>query len=442
MGTDTEARGSFRRVLALRGEDWLALGMLAVLFMFALAGAFDHMHGWTIDSINEALRENAEARGVTPVPVTPDWFGWSNAVTSEIMPTYALLTVRKRQRQGRSITGPAVLFVGSSVLSLLAQLSATGVRVPYDAQLLVCLPAVALMILGAFKFADMSYGRQAAVTAELERERRTELAARKAADAAHLAAELEHREAHQAAELAARREREAAELAARLDRERREHEAHLEHERLRIEGESITRREQIAAAERAEVRAAEERQRQRRSDIERAAAVERARIAAEAEAERVRADAARIEADAARVAADAERAQVDAEARRAAAERVAAARHEARGTGGQGAADPGGSDDAATDARRRRPRHETAALVGDVLATLPAGTERAAAVAEVAAALNVTAKYAREFIPEGWVAGGPAEESGSSSAAGSAPASLPDGTSSAVRLRLVPASSA
>jgi hypothetical protein len=371
----------FRHRLALRGEDWLALGMLALLFVFALAGAFTHMHDWTITAINEALRKSAEARGVSPIPVTPDWFGWSNAVTSEIMPTYALLTVRKRQRQGRSVNGPGVLFVASSALSLLAQLSATGVRLPYDAQLLVCLPAIALMVLGAFKFSDMSYARSAAVEAE----QAAEHARRRAEVAAERAAELERQRAEQAAEQAAELERQAAEREAELAREAAEREAERAERLARIEAEQATERARMEMAERAEVRRTEQERQRRADEAEAARLADAARIEAEARAERERAQAALIKAEA------------DRAAQAAALLKAQTADHgRARHAAPEGAA--------VTQIRQRRTRDETAAHVDAVLSALPHTMTRDEAVKRVAAAIGNTERYAREFVPAGWPA--------------------------------------
>lgn len=387
---------TMRRRFALHGENWLALAMLAVLFVFALAGAFTHMHDWTITAINEALRENALARGVTPVPVTPDWFGWSNAVTSEIMPTYALLTVRKRQRQGRSITGPGWLFGLSSLLSLLAQLSATGVRLPYDAQLLVCLPAIALVVLGTFKLSDMSFAREEAAAAEqaAERERRqAELAAERQRRQAELAAEL-------AAEQAAERERAAAEQAAEAERQRAEREAELAREAAereaeratalaRIEAEQATERLRIEAAERDKVWAAEQERQRRADEAEAARLAEAARIEAEARAERDRAEAERIRAEAEK------QAQAAALLAQQAAGRHAVADH------GRGQAEV---TEIGTGGRVYRPRHESEAIAAATLATLPKDTPRDQAVRNVAAALGTSRRQASKFVPQNWPA--------------------------------------
>lgn len=376
---------TMRRRFALHGENWLALAMLAVLFVFALAGAFTHMHDWTITAINEALRENALARGVTPVPVTPDWFGWSNAVTSEIMPTYALLTVRKRQRQGRSITGPGWLFGLSSLLSLLAQLSATGVRLPYDAQLLVCLPAIALVVLGTFKLSDMSFAREEAAAAEQAAERQR----RQAELAAELAAEQAAERERAAAEQAAEAERQRAEREAELAREAAEREAERATALARIEAEQATERLRIEAAERDKVWAAEQERQRRADEAEAARLAEAARIEAEARAERDRAEAERIRAEAEK------QAQAAALLAQQAAGRHAVADH------GRGQAEV---TEIGTGGRVYRPRHESEAIAAATLATLPKDTPRDQAVRNVAAALGTSRRQASKFVPQNWPA--------------------------------------
>lgn len=372
------------RLLILKGEDWLFLAILAVLFVLGLMGAFTHMHDWTIGSIDAALIEAAKGTGRT-VHETPDWFGWTNAVTSEITPTAALLLIRKRQRQGRSITGPAFFFAASLALSLLAQLSATGIVVPYAAQMLVCLPVVSLTILAVFKFSDMSYAREAAEQEAADAERKAKQARRSAELAAERAAELERRQAEQAAELAAEQRRRDAEQAAELDRQRRQHEADLAERQARIEAEAQTRRLEIEAADRAAERERQDRREAREAELRRAAEVERARVEAEAAAELQRAEAARVEAVA--------------EAQRQAAARLAELQAQR-----QPAQRGGADDDGDTAGSRRMSKAERDELTAATLALLPAGTTRDTAVAAVAEALDVSRRYARSLVPPDWTA--------------------------------------
>jgi len=440
MATDT--RAPRRRPSAVDVVQYLIIGFVAVS---ALAGAFTHMHDWTLREIDAALVDAGIAAH------TPHWFGWANAVISELLPTSAFLSIRQRQRQGRSTTYPTWLFGGAFVVSIMAQLSATGIDVPFAAEFLATLPALAVLALSKLIFADVEHAAAERAAAELAAERAAELARRERAEAA----ELRRRQAAEAAELKVQREREAAEhaaeLNARLAREAAELSARLERERIAAEGAAITRRAEIEAEERRQAREAEERRQAREAEIERAARIERERVAAAAEAERqrieaeARADALRrqAEADAAMREAEAQRVAVEAEARRLAAERVAAARHEAQAGGDEA---QGGAH------RKRRSRQETAALVADVLVTLPAGTTRDAAVVAVAQALDMTERYAREFVSPDWDAASsaarPVEPAASSaggaasSAASSAGSSAAEAASSAGRRHLAVVGSA
>lgn len=419
MTTETPTPVAF----AARAQDWAQYLILAIVAGCAMAGAFTHMHDWTITALSEALRDRGRNGGV------PDWFGWANAAISELLPTSSFLSIRKRQGQGRSITAPMWIFLGSAVLSIMAQLSATGARFPHDEKVVAILPAAALMILVKLIFSDVEFAaKQAdrdaqrahrrAVTVARRAKFAAEQAARKAELAAEHAAELDRRNA----ELAAAQARRDAEHAAELERRRLTAIAAAEAEQTRIEQAAITERECLAAEERRAEREARERIAAAEREAERRRLDEAARIRAEGEAEAARISAA---AEARRIEAEAARIEADAEARRLAAARVAAARHEAQA---------GSNDDEGTSVRRRRPRHETQALADDVLMTLPAGTPREVAVAAVAAALRITDRYARDFVPEGWTAG--------NSAAGSVADHEGGGTSSAGRRYLTVVGSA
>jgi hypothetical protein len=421
MTTATVDRREWWRFDVSRSEGLLQGAILLFIVVSSLAGAFTHMHDWT----REALPKQA------------DWLCWSNAVISELLPTSAFLSMRKRQRQKRSVSVPVSIFLGSACLSMCAQLSATGVRLPYDTQALACLPAVALLILSKVIFGDVEYSRKAREAAEQKAARKAVTQARRAAHAAQVArrdaelaaehaAELARNQAREAAELARNQEREAAELAAELRRQDAELAAELERERLRVQADAearrtqieqtaITEREQAKAAERAAERAAQERREARDAETRRLAQVERARIEAQAQAERERiaaeAEAERVRAEAARVAAEA------AEKRQAAA---LLADHERRGEDG----DVGGGEPAGPRRMRRADRRR---LIDAALAGLPDGTTRAEAVVIVAKRLDVAERYVRDFVPQDWVAGS------------SADGSVGGEDSSAQRLRLVAA---
>lgn len=402
--------------------DLVQYGILGVVVFAALAGAFTHMHDWTVSSLNGALASAGSDRH------TPGWIGWANAVISELLPTSSFLSYRKRHAQGRPTGAPVLIFIGSAGVSLLAQLSATGVSIPVAAQFLACLPALAVIVLSKVIFSDLDHAAELKAEADAAAELDAERAAREAELKRERAAELKR------AEVA-----EEAELKARLAREEREQVAELERRKVEAEQAAITHRAEIESAERREMAAHEAAERQadrdradraaqREADTRQAMAREAARVKAESEAAAARIAA---EADAARVHAEAQRIEAEAVARKAAVERVAAARHAEVEPAGEGAG----------PVRQRRPRAETQALVDAALLTLMPGATRAAAVGEVAAMLDITRRYAGEFIPEDWANGVrffPSHERDASSA----DADREGDAGSAGRLRLVPASSA
>ncbi|BCJ29662.1 hypothetical protein [Actinocatenispora sera] len=84
---------------------------MGAIGVMAGAASFTHMHDWTMQALPHG---------------TADWFGWANAVASELMPTCALLEIRRKRRAGGSITYPVALLVASGLLSLGAQVSQAG----------------------------------------------------------------------------------------------------------------------------------------------------------------------------------------------------------------------------------------------------------------------------------------------------------------------------
>jgi hypothetical protein len=68
--------------------DRLHNGVLVVIVLLVglMAGAasFTHVHEWTLDN--------------SPVG-TADWFGWANAVISELIPTASLIEIGRRRRR-------------------------------------------------------------------------------------------------------------------------------------------------------------------------------------------------------------------------------------------------------------------------------------------------------------------------------------------------------
>ncbi|RKN14699.1 DUF2637 domain-containing protein [Micromonospora musae] len=108
-------------------------GLVLVLILLAVAGfagaaSFTHVKDWTLD--------NSPAG-------TGAWFGWANAVISELVPVAALLTIRRRKRTGGSIRYPMFLLVAAVALSLAAQLAVA--KPGLSGWLLSAVPALAFM---------------------------------------------------------------------------------------------------------------------------------------------------------------------------------------------------------------------------------------------------------------------------------------------------------
>ncbi|SDT67991.1 DUF2637 domain-containing protein [Actinoplanes derwentensis] len=91
-----------------RIEGLLLVAILLVVGGFAGAASFTHVKDWTM--------ANSPAG-------TGEWFGWANAVISELIPMAALLVIRQRRRTGGSVGYPMFLLVCAAGLSLSAQLA-------------------------------------------------------------------------------------------------------------------------------------------------------------------------------------------------------------------------------------------------------------------------------------------------------------------------------
>src|SRR5258708_23499301 len=88
-----------------RIENTIQLLILLLIGGMAGAASFTHVHDWTM--------HNAPAG-------TGGWFGWANAVISQLTPTAAGLEIRRRNRPHRSITYPTARLIAAPALSLSA----------------------------------------------------------------------------------------------------------------------------------------------------------------------------------------------------------------------------------------------------------------------------------------------------------------------------------
>ncbi|MEU6780396.1 hypothetical protein ABZ912_14435 [Nonomuraea angiospora] len=109
-----------------------AAQILILLIIGGMAGlaSFTHVHDWTMKHVP---------------PGTGDWFGWANAIISELTPTAAGLEIRRRKRAGASVVYPMVVLIAAAALSIAAQLAVAD-RSP-TGWLLSAVPALAFLAL-------------------------------------------------------------------------------------------------------------------------------------------------------------------------------------------------------------------------------------------------------------------------------------------------------
>jgi hypothetical protein len=87
--------------------------LIQVLILIGIAGmagaaSFTHVHDWTM--------HNAP-------PGTGSWFGWANAVISELTPTAAGIEIRRRKRTSATVRYPMAILIAAAILSLAAQVA-------------------------------------------------------------------------------------------------------------------------------------------------------------------------------------------------------------------------------------------------------------------------------------------------------------------------------
>ncbi|WP_327580666.1 hypothetical protein OHA25_32020 [Nonomuraea sp. NBC_00507] len=118
---------------AQRGEQLESRVQLLILLLVGLmagAASFTHVHDWTMANSPEG---------------TGEWFGWANAVISELTPTASGLEVRRRKRNGQPIAYPMAVLIASAILSIAAQIA---VAKPHPTGwLIAAIPALAFLAL-------------------------------------------------------------------------------------------------------------------------------------------------------------------------------------------------------------------------------------------------------------------------------------------------------
>ncbi|RQW99347.1 hypothetical protein [Micromonospora globispora] len=113
-----------------RAEGVVLVLILLTVASFAGAASFTHVKDWT-------LANSPTGTGA--------WFGWANAVISELVPIASLLTIRRRRRAGAAIGYPLFLLIAAAGLSLAAQLAVA--KAGPSGWLLSAVPALAFMAL-------------------------------------------------------------------------------------------------------------------------------------------------------------------------------------------------------------------------------------------------------------------------------------------------------
>jgi hypothetical protein len=92
-----------------RGEGVVQVVIMLAVAAMAGAASFRHVHDWTMHN--------------SP-PGTGDWFGWANAMVSELIPLAAGLEARRRHRlYGTAGAYPIALIIAAVALSLTGQLA-------------------------------------------------------------------------------------------------------------------------------------------------------------------------------------------------------------------------------------------------------------------------------------------------------------------------------
>ena len=118
-------------------EDLALVAILIIVAGFAGAASFTHVKDWTL---------------ANSLPGTPAWFGWANAVISELVPVAALLTIRRRRRTRAPVGYPLALLIAAASLSLAAQLAVA--KPGPSGWLLAAVPALAFMALAKLVFSS------------------------------------------------------------------------------------------------------------------------------------------------------------------------------------------------------------------------------------------------------------------------------------------------
>ncbi len=113
-----------------RIDDLLQIIILLLIGAIAGAASFTHVHDWTMRNVPAG---------------TSGWFGWANAIISELTPTAAGLEIRRRKRTHQPVAYPMTVLIAAAVLSLAAQVAQA--RHSLTGWLVAAVPALAFLAL-------------------------------------------------------------------------------------------------------------------------------------------------------------------------------------------------------------------------------------------------------------------------------------------------------
>ena len=113
-----------------RAEGIVQVIIVLVIGGMAGAASFTHVHDWTMHNVPAG---------------TSGWFGWANAIISELTPTAAGLEIRRRKRTHRPIAYPATVLAAAAALSLTAQVAEATPSL--TGWLVAAIPALAFLAL-------------------------------------------------------------------------------------------------------------------------------------------------------------------------------------------------------------------------------------------------------------------------------------------------------
>jgi hypothetical protein len=132
-----------------RAETLIQVVILLMIAGMAGAASFTHVHDWT-------MRNSPAGTG--------SWFGWANAIISELTPTAAGIEIRRRKRQHRGAAYPLAVLIAAATLSLAAQVAQA--RHSLSGWLLAAVPALAFLALTklAFSRAPAQHGEPPGTT--------------------------------------------------------------------------------------------------------------------------------------------------------------------------------------------------------------------------------------------------------------------------------------